>query len=88
MKNLQIALPLWVRAILLAGVVCILAGAGLISYRFYAQPRTLTIAVGSLDGEAKQLLRLTGGRLFHQDMDAGRDGRPQDRCMNVLWRAD
>ena len=54
MKNLQIALPFWVRAILLVGVVCILAGAGLISYRYYMQPKTLTIAVGSLDGEAKQ----------------------------------
>ena len=53
MKNLQITLPFWVRAILLTGVVCILAGAGLISYRLYMQPKTLTIAVGSLDGEAK-----------------------------------
>ena len=42
MKNLQIALPFWVRAILLAGVACILAGAGLISYRLYMQPKTLT----------------------------------------------
>ena len=39
MKNLQIALPFWVRAILLVGVVCILAGAGLISYRYYTRPR-------------------------------------------------
>jgi hypothetical protein len=30
MKSLQIALPFWVRAILLVGVICILAGAGLI----------------------------------------------------------
>jgi hypothetical protein len=30
MKSLQIALPFWMRAILLVGVICILAGAGLI----------------------------------------------------------
>ena len=67
MKNLQIELPFWVRAILLAGVVCVLAGAGLISYRIYAQPRTLTIAVGSLDGEAKQVASLIASHLTATD---------------------
>ena len=67
MKSLQIALPFWVRAILLAGVVCIIAGAGLISYRFYRQPTTLTIAVGSLDGEAKQIASLVASRLATTD---------------------
>ncbi|MDB5603263.1 MAG: TRAP-type uncharacterized transport system substrate-binding protein [Bradyrhizobium sp.] len=67
MKTLQIALPLWVRAILLAGVVCIVAGAGLISYRWYERPTTLTIAVGSLDGEAKQIATLIAGRLATTD---------------------
>jgi TRAP-type uncharacterized transport system substrate-binding protein len=67
MKNLQIALPFWVRAILLVGVVGILAGAGLISYRFYMQPKTLTIAVGSLDGEAKQVAALIASRLATTD---------------------
>jgi TRAP-type uncharacterized transport system substrate-binding protein len=67
MKNLQIALPFWVRAILLVGVVCILAGAGLISYRFYMQPKTMTIAVGSLDGEAKQVASLIASRLATTD---------------------
>lgn len=67
MKNLQITLPFWVRAILLTGVVCILAGAGLISYRLYMQPKTLTIAVGSLDGEAKQVASLIASRLATTD---------------------
>jgi TRAP-type uncharacterized transport system substrate-binding protein len=67
MTNLQITLPFWVRAILLAGVVCILAGAGLISYRLYMQPKTLTIAVGSLDGEAKQVASLIASRLATTD---------------------
>jgi TRAP-type uncharacterized transport system substrate-binding protein len=67
MKTLQIALPFWVRAILLAGVVCILAGAALISYRFYTQPTTLTLAVGSLDGEAKQVASILASRFATTD---------------------
>jgi TRAP-type uncharacterized transport system substrate-binding protein len=63
MKALQIVLPLWVRAVLLAGVFCIVAGVGLISYRFYLRPTTLTIAVGSFDGEAKQIASIIAGRL-------------------------
>jgi len=67
MKALQIALPIWVRAILLAGVICIVAGAALISYRYYTQPRTLTIAVGSLDGEARQVTALIASRFTSTD---------------------
>jgi TRAP-type uncharacterized transport system substrate-binding protein len=67
MKNLQIALPLWVRAILLAGVFCIVAGAGLISYRFYLRPKTLTIAVGTLDGEGKQIASIIAGQFAATD---------------------
>ena len=63
MKPLQMELPFWVRAVLLAGVFCIIAGAGLIAYRYYEQPVTLTIAVGSLDGEARQTASLIAGRL-------------------------
>jgi TRAP-type uncharacterized transport system substrate-binding protein len=67
MKTLQIALPLWVRAILLAGVFCIVAGAALISYRFYRQPTTLTVAVGSFDGEAQRIASIIAGRLAMTD---------------------
>jgi TRAP-type uncharacterized transport system substrate-binding protein len=63
MKSLQMELPVWIRAVLLAGVFCIVAGAGLIAYRFYEQPVTLTVAVGSLDGEARQTASLIAGRL-------------------------
>jgi hypothetical protein len=41
MKSLHTALPLWVRVVLLSGVICIVAGAGLIAYRLYEQPATL-----------------------------------------------
>jgi TRAP-type uncharacterized transport system substrate-binding protein len=63
MKALHFALPLWVRAVLLAGVFCIVAGVGLVAYRFYVQPATLTIAVGSFDGEGKQIASTIAGRL-------------------------
>src|ERR1700733_2222421 len=63
MKAFRIALPVWVRAVLLAGVLCIVAGAGLIAYRLYLRPATLTIAVGSFDGEAKQIASIIASRL-------------------------
>jgi TRAP-type uncharacterized transport system substrate-binding protein len=63
MKALHTTLPLWIRAVLLAGVFCIVAGAGLVSYHLYAQPTTLTVAVGSFDGEAKQAASIIAGRL-------------------------
>jgi TRAP-type uncharacterized transport system substrate-binding protein len=63
MKSLRMELPFWVRAVLLAGVFCIVAGAGLIAYRYYERPVTLTVAVGSLDGEARQVASLIAGRL-------------------------
>jgi TRAP-type uncharacterized transport system substrate-binding protein len=63
MKALQIALPLRVRAVLLAGLFCLVAGAGLVSYRLYLRPTTLTIGVGSFDGEAKRTVSIIAGRL-------------------------
>ena len=48
--------PLWLRAVLLAGVVILAAGAGLFSYRYFTRPATLTVAVGSIDGEAAKAM--------------------------------
>ena len=63
MKVLQTALPFRIRAVLLAGLFCLLAGAGLIGYRLYLRPTTLTVAVGSFDGEATQIASIIAGRL-------------------------
>jgi TRAP transporter TAXI family solute receptor len=49
-------MPRWLRIILVAGVVVVVTGAGLFGYRWYSRPTTLTIAVGSLDGEAPKLV--------------------------------
>jgi TRAP-type uncharacterized transport system substrate-binding protein len=63
MHRFHKALPVWVRAVLLVGVLCLVAGAGLTTYRFYQRPVTLTVAVGSLDGEARQAASLIAGHL-------------------------
>ena len=63
MKALRTALPFWVRGLLLAGMFGILVGAGLIAYRLYLRPTTLTVAVGSSDGDARQIAAVIAGRL-------------------------
>ena len=45
-------IPLWLRFFLLVSVAVFAAGAGLLAYRYYTRPVTLTVAVGSIDGEA------------------------------------
>jgi TRAP-type uncharacterized transport system substrate-binding protein len=67
MKIFSMALPFWVRAVLLAGVVFITLGAGLATYRYYERPTTLTIAVGSLDGAAGQAASIIAGYLVTSD---------------------
>jgi TRAP-type uncharacterized transport system substrate-binding protein len=59
----SIAMPRWLRFVLVAGVVVLVAGAGLFGYRWYSRPTTLTIAVGSLDGEAPKLVSALASRL-------------------------
>jgi TRAP-type uncharacterized transport system substrate-binding protein len=56
----SIRLPLWRRVVLLAGVVVVVTGVALLGYRYYTQPITLTIAVGSIDGEAAKAMSVAG----------------------------
>ena len=56
-------MPSWLRMALVAGVVVLATGAALFGYRWYARPTTLTIAVGSLDGEATRLMSALASRL-------------------------
>jgi TRAP-type uncharacterized transport system substrate-binding protein len=59
----SIKLPLWLR-ILLVVVAFILAGAaGLFGYRYYTHPTTLTVAVGSIDGEAAKAMSAIASQL-------------------------
>ena len=60
---MSIKLPLWLRFFLLVGVVVFAAGAGLLAYRYYSRPVTLTVAVGSIDGEAAKAMSAIAGEL-------------------------
>jgi len=58
---MSIKLPLWLRFSLLIGVAVFAAGAGLLAYRYYTRPATLTVAVGSIDGEAAKAMSAMAG---------------------------
>jgi len=60
----MIKLPLWVRVVMIAGIAVLAAGAGLFGYRYYTRPVTLTVAVGSIDGEAAKAISLIASRLI------------------------
>jgi TRAP-type uncharacterized transport system substrate-binding protein len=59
----SIGMPSWLRIFLVAGLVVLVTGTGLFAYRWYYRPTTLTIAVGSLDGEAARIVSAIAGRL-------------------------
>jgi TRAP-type uncharacterized transport system substrate-binding protein len=63
MSMTSIRLPLWLRLVLIAGVAILAAGAGLFGYRYYTRPVTLTVAVGSIDGEAAKAMSAIAGEL-------------------------
>ena len=56
-------LPLWLRFVLLVGVLGLVSGASLIAYRYYTRPVTLSVAVGSIDGEAAKAMSAIASRL-------------------------
>jgi len=60
---MSIKLPLWLRAVLLVGVVILATGAGLFAYRYLTRPATLTVAVGSIDGEAAKAMSAIASEL-------------------------
>lgn len=57
------SIPFWFRLMLVAAMVCIATGGVLFAYRYYTKPTTLTLAVGSLDGETGKVASLIAGRL-------------------------
>src|ERR1700752_3766669 len=56
-------LPLWLRFVVLLGAVGLATGAGLLGYRYYTRPTTLSVAVGSIDGEAAKAMSAIASRL-------------------------
>src|SRR2546429_1595762 len=59
----SLKLPLWLRFVLLVGIVGLVSGASLIAYRYYTYPVTLSVAVGSIDGEAANAMSAIASRL-------------------------
>jgi TRAP-type uncharacterized transport system substrate-binding protein len=59
----SIKLPLWLRIFVLVAVLVLAAGAGLFGYRYYTHPVTLTVAVGSIDGEASKAMSAIASHL-------------------------
>src|SRR6266436_1862520 len=55
--------PVWLRFFLLIGVGFFAAGAGFFAYRYFARPVTLTVAVGSIDGEAAKAMSAIASEL-------------------------
>jgi len=51
------------RILVVAGMACLLAAAGFVTYRWYMRPTTLTVAVGSQDGEAPKLVAAIAAHL-------------------------
>ena len=60
---ISIRMPLWLRVISLLGVVLLCIAAGLYGYRWYNRPVTLTVAIGSIDGEGAKAMSAIAGQL-------------------------
>jgi TRAP-type uncharacterized transport system substrate-binding protein len=58
-----IRLPIWLRVVVVVGLVALTAGVSLFAYRWYVRPQTLSIAVGSFDGEAPKIVSALASRL-------------------------
>src|SRR6202790_3064739 len=59
----SLKLPLWLRFFLLLGALGVATGASLFAYRYCTRPVTLSVAVGSVDGEAAKAMSAIASRL-------------------------
>jgi len=60
---MPMSLPRWLRIAMTLGIVILAGGAGLFGYRYFTRPVTLTVAAGSIDGEAAALMSIVASRL-------------------------
>lgn len=63
----SIKLPVWLRVAVVVGLVVLTGSAGVLVYRWYTHPVTLSIAVGSLDGEAQKIVSAIASQLAATD---------------------
>jgi TRAP-type uncharacterized transport system substrate-binding protein len=59
----SIKLPTWLRIVLLVIVAVLGSAAGVLAYHYYKHPAALTVAVGSIDGEAAKAMTVIANRL-------------------------
>jgi len=59
----SIRMPFWLRIVSLIGVILLCTGAGLLGYRWYNRPVTLSLAVGTIDGEGVQAMSAIASQL-------------------------
>ena len=60
---MQSGLPRWLRIAVVIGCMLLAAGGVLLAYRYATRPVTWTVAAGSLDGEAAQMMSAIASRL-------------------------
>src|SRR5450759_3843378 len=60
---ISIKLPLWLRILLVVALLVAAAAAGFLGYRYYTRPVTLTVAAGSIDGEAAKAMSAMASHL-------------------------
>jgi TRAP-type uncharacterized transport system substrate-binding protein len=58
-----VKLPIWLRIVVVMALAVLAAGASLFAYRWYVRPVTLSIAVGSFDGDAPRIISALASRL-------------------------
>ncbi len=56
-------LPVWLRIVAVLALALLAAGASLFAYRWYVRPVTLSVAVGSFDGDAPKIVSAIASRL-------------------------
>jgi TRAP-type uncharacterized transport system substrate-binding protein len=56
-------LPIWLRVAVILALVLLAVAASLFAYRWYVRPVTLSVAVGSYDGEAPKIISALASRL-------------------------
>jgi TRAP-type uncharacterized transport system substrate-binding protein len=60
---MTVKLPIWLRIVLVTGLTILAVAASLFAYKWYVRPVTLSVAVGSLDGEAPKIAAALASRL-------------------------
>src|SRR5215475_3677936 len=56
-------MPRWLRVALVMAALMLTSGVSLFAYRYATQPTTLTVAVGSMDGDAARLMSAIASRM-------------------------